>query len=208
MKIEASNWHSKLCNKKKIIARQESILESHLKKFDETKSNVEGVTVASKYILLSNGPWNLIRNLIRVEWSPVGRFTFRLMDEWWGFWTEHFSFIVKGWGTRHYVTFMLFLGMANAYIMRTNMSVAIGEYRLCIIQSTQSTHAIDFPSASCHGEPHRYPSRAGACRQRMPRHWLWKSHWAPAGWRIRMVDEQAGLDPVVVLLRICFDAGA
>lgn len=28
-------------------------------------------------------------------------------------------------GTRHVVTFMLFLGMANAYIMRTNMSVAI-----------------------------------------------------------------------------------
>lgn len=30
-----------------------------------------------------------------------------------------------GLGTRHFVTFMLFLGMANAYIMRTNMSVAI-----------------------------------------------------------------------------------
>ncbi|XP_031637844.1 putative inorganic phosphate cotransporter isoform X2 [Contarinia nasturtii] len=28
-------------------------------------------------------------------------------------------------GTRHFVTFMLFLGMANAYVMRTNMSVAI-----------------------------------------------------------------------------------
>ncbi|KAF6206564.1 hypothetical protein GE061_017798 [Apolygus lucorum] len=32
----------------------------------------------------------------------------------------------KGWfGTRHVVTAMLFLGMANAYTMRTNMSVAI-----------------------------------------------------------------------------------
>ncbi|GJQ83269.1 Picot [Trypoxylus dichotomus] len=32
----------------------------------------------------------------------------------------------KVWfGTRHFVTFMLFLGMANAYVMRTNMSVAI-----------------------------------------------------------------------------------
>ncbi|XP_022918164.1 putative inorganic phosphate cotransporter isoform X2 [Onthophagus taurus] len=32
----------------------------------------------------------------------------------------------KSWfGTRHWVTFMLFLGMANAYVMRTNMSVAI-----------------------------------------------------------------------------------
>lgn len=28
-------------------------------------------------------------------------------------------------GKRHIVTFMIFLGMANAYIMRTNMSVAI-----------------------------------------------------------------------------------
>ncbi|XP_039292775.1 putative inorganic phosphate cotransporter isoform X1 [Nilaparvata lugens] len=33
---------------------------------------------------------------------------------------------VKAWiGTRHKVTFLLFLGMANAYIMRTNMSVAV-----------------------------------------------------------------------------------
>lgn len=31
----------------------------------------------------------------------------------------------KTFGTRHYMTLMLFLGMANAYIMRTNMSVAI-----------------------------------------------------------------------------------
>ncbi|GLV43230.1 picot [Carabus blaptoides fortunei] len=32
----------------------------------------------------------------------------------------------KGWlGARHIITFMLFLGMANAYVMRTNMSVAI-----------------------------------------------------------------------------------
>ncbi|KAK0165911.1 hypothetical protein PV328_004387 [Microctonus aethiopoides] len=32
----------------------------------------------------------------------------------------------KSWiGSRHVVTFMLFLGMANAYVMRTNMSVAI-----------------------------------------------------------------------------------
>lgn len=31
-----------------------------------------------------------------------------------------------GWATtRYFVTFMLFLGMANAYVMRTNMSVAI-----------------------------------------------------------------------------------
>uniref|UniRef100_A0A1B0EX30 Putative inorganic phosphate cotransporter n=1 Tax=Lutzomyia longipalpis TaxID=7200 RepID=A0A1B0EX30_LUTLO len=32
---------------------------------------------------------------------------------------------IKWLGTRHFVTFMLFLGMANAYVMRTNMSVAI-----------------------------------------------------------------------------------
>lgn len=35
-------------------------------------------------------------------------------------------FFFAGWlGARHVVTFMLFLGMANAYVMRTNMSVAI-----------------------------------------------------------------------------------
>ncbi|CAD7088901.1 unnamed protein product [Hermetia illucens] len=33
--------------------------------------------------------------------------------------------VSKWFGTRHFVTFMLFLGMANAYVMRTNMSVAI-----------------------------------------------------------------------------------
>lgn len=36
-----------------------------------------------------------------------------------------FYFFVEMFGTRHFVTFMLFLGMANAYVMRTNMSVAI-----------------------------------------------------------------------------------
>lgn len=37
-----------------------------------------------------------------------------------------YYFLFSAWiGTRHIVTFMLFLGMANAYIMRTNMSVAI-----------------------------------------------------------------------------------
>lgn len=34
-------------------------------------------------------------------------------------------FSAEFFGTRHFVTFMLFLGMANAYVMRTNMSVAI-----------------------------------------------------------------------------------
>jgi MFS transporter, ACS family, solute carrier family 17 (sodium-dependent inorganic phosphate cotransporter), member 5 len=38
---------------------------------------------------------------------------------------ERIPSISGGFGTRHFVTFMLFLGMANAYIMRTNMSVAI-----------------------------------------------------------------------------------
>lgn len=33
--------------------------------------------------------------------------------------------ISETFGTRHYMTFMLFLGMANAYVMRTNMSIAI-----------------------------------------------------------------------------------
>lgn len=34
-------------------------------------------------------------------------------------------FKLETFGKRHFVTFMLFLGMANAYVMRTNMSVAI-----------------------------------------------------------------------------------
>ncbi|KAJ2948913.1 hypothetical protein O0L34_g5846 [Tuta absoluta] len=38
---------------------------------------------------------------------------------------EEDSNIPSGLGQRHWVTFMLFLGMANAYVMRTNMSVAI-----------------------------------------------------------------------------------
>jgi hypothetical protein len=33
--------------------------------------------------------------------------------------------VVGCMGLRHVVTLMLFLGMANAYVMRTNMSVAI-----------------------------------------------------------------------------------
>lgn len=34
--------------------------------------------------------------------------------------------LCTGWtGARHFLTMMLFLGMANAYVMRTNMSVAI-----------------------------------------------------------------------------------
>lgn len=38
---------------------------------------------------------------------------------------DHYCMISAWIGTRHIVTFMLFLGMANAYVMRTNMSVAI-----------------------------------------------------------------------------------
>ena len=38
---------------------------------------------------------------------------------------KFFHFNLEKYGYRHFVCFMLFLGMANAYIMRTNMSVAI-----------------------------------------------------------------------------------
>ncbi|XP_017780119.1 PREDICTED: putative inorganic phosphate cotransporter isoform X2 [Nicrophorus vespilloides] len=38
---------------------------------------------------------------------------------------QHYEKPKSCFGTRHMVTLMLFLGMANAYIMRTNMSVAI-----------------------------------------------------------------------------------
>lgn len=44
----------------------------------------------------------------------------------WLFFSYYLFFLILVWfGTRHFVTFMLFLGMANAYVMRTNMSVAI-----------------------------------------------------------------------------------
>lgn len=38
---------------------------------------------------------------------------------------QSFYIISEKFGARHFLTFMLFLGMANAYVMRTNMSVAI-----------------------------------------------------------------------------------
>lgn len=44
-------------------------------------------------------------------------------------------------GTRHMVTFMLFLGMANAYIMRTNMSVAI----VAMVNHTAVNDKVDIP---------------------------------------------------------------
>ncbi|XP_044592760.1 putative inorganic phosphate cotransporter isoform X1 [Cotesia glomerata] len=43
----------------------------------------------------------------------------------------------RAWiGSRHIVTFMLFLGMANAYVMRTNMSVAI----VAMVNHTATEH--------------------------------------------------------------------
>ncbi|VVC43100.1 Major facilitator superfamily,Major facilitator superfamily domain [Cinara cedri] len=54
----------------------------------------------------------------------------------------------RAWiGARHIVTFMLFLGMANAYIMRTNMSVAI------VAMVNQSALARDptIPDDECEG---------------------------------------------------------
>lgn len=47
------------------------------------------------------------------------------------------------WGTRHFVTLMLFMGMANAYVMRTNMSVAI----VAMAKHT-STEDADSPSSN------------------------------------------------------------
>jgi MFS transporter, ACS family, solute carrier family 17 (sodium-dependent inorganic phosphate cotransporter), member 5 len=47
----------------------------------------------------------------------------------------------KGFGERHYVGIMLFLGMANAYIMRTNMSVAIGEIIKLIHLENELNHS-------------------------------------------------------------------
>ena len=48
-------------------------------------------------------------------------------------------------GSRHVVTFMLFLGMANAYVMRTNMSVAI----VAMVNHTAITEDHDIPTSEC-----------------------------------------------------------
>ncbi|KAK9882064.1 hypothetical protein WA026_018914 [Henosepilachna vigintioctopunctata] len=53
-------------------------------------------------------------------------------------------------GTRHFVTFMLFLGMANAYIMRTNMSVAIvAMVNHTAIMNKSSDHKVDSVDTEC-----------------------------------------------------------
>lgn len=48
-------------------------------------------------------------------------------------------------GTRHYVVFMLFLGMANAYVMRTNMSVAI----VAMVNQTAIEHEAEVFDDEC-----------------------------------------------------------
>ncbi|XP_053689625.1 putative inorganic phosphate cotransporter isoform X2 [Sabethes cyaneus] len=48
-------------------------------------------------------------------------------------------------GTRHYVVFMLFLGMANAYVMRTNMSVAI----VAMVNQTAIAHEAEVFDDEC-----------------------------------------------------------
>ncbi|XP_050545593.1 putative inorganic phosphate cotransporter isoform X1 [Daktulosphaira vitifoliae] len=54
----------------------------------------------------------------------------------------------KAWiGARHVVTFMLFLGMANAYIMRTNMSVAI----VAMVNQTALERDPTIPDDECEG---------------------------------------------------------
>lgn len=50
-------------------------------------------------------------------------------------------------GSRHVVTFMLFLGMANAYIMRTNMSVAI----VAMVNQTALERDPTIPDDECEG---------------------------------------------------------
>ncbi|XP_022170729.1 putative inorganic phosphate cotransporter isoform X2 [Myzus persicae] len=54
----------------------------------------------------------------------------------------------RAWiGSRHIVTFMLFLGMANAYIMRTNMSVAI----VAMVNQTALERDPTIPDDECEG---------------------------------------------------------
>lgn len=57
-------------------------------------------------------------------------------------------FLFPAWiGSRHIVTFMLFLGMANAYIMRTNMSVAI----VAMVNQTALERDPTIPDDECEG---------------------------------------------------------
>lgn len=59
-----------------------------------------------------------------------------------------FFFVSAAWiGSRHVVTFMLFLGMANAYIMRTNMSVAI----VAMVNQTALERDPTIPDDECDG---------------------------------------------------------
>lgn len=59
-----------------------------------------------------------------------------------------FFFSFSAWiGSRHIVTFMLFLGMANAYIMRTNMSVAI----VAMVNQTALERDPTIPDDECEG---------------------------------------------------------
>lgn len=55
-----------------------------------------------------------------ITWRLIISITFVARND--NLWFPFFSALT---GKRHMVTFMIFLGMANAYIMRTNMSVAI-----------------------------------------------------------------------------------
>jgi len=61
--------------------------------------------------------------------------------------TEVFSYSsFSGWtSARYFTTLMLFLGMANAYVMRTNMSVAIVAMvnQTAIIGTGEELHGID-----------------------------------------------------------------
>lgn len=59
-----------------------------------------------------------------------------------------FFYYFSAWiGARHVVTFMLFLGMANAYIMRTNMSVAI----VAMVNQTALERDPTIPDDECEG---------------------------------------------------------
>lgn len=62
-------------------------------------------------------------------------------------WFFFFCLFTAWIGSRHVVTFMLFLGMANAYIMRTNMSVAI----VAMVNQTALERDPTIPDDECDG---------------------------------------------------------
>lgn len=77
--------------------------------------------------------------------------------------------LLTGWtGARHFLTIMLFLGMANAYVMRTNMSVAI----VAMVNQTALPKDKEIVDDECGNLPANHTTvRLASIRHRNGMHW-------------------------------------